>query len=54
MIYARDLDIELADKFVGMYVNDLTLDLGERGKKGIELMLTWGAEKGFIPPSSNP
>jgi 1,4-dihydroxy-6-naphthoate synthase len=54
MIYARDLDIELADKFVGMYVNDLTLDLGERGKKGIELMLTWGAEKGYIPAVQQP
>lgn len=54
MTYARDLDIALADKFVGMYVNELTVDLGERGKKGIELMLTTAAERGLIPPVQQP
>jgi 1,4-dihydroxy-6-naphthoate synthase len=54
MIYARDLPVEKADQFVGMYVNELTLDLGERGKKGIELMLTEAAAKGLIPPVQQP
>lgn len=47
--YARGLDKKDADKFVGMYVNDLTVDYGERGKKAIELFLKEAAEKGFIP-----
>jgi len=54
MTYARDLPVELADQFVGMYVNELTLDLGERGKKGIELFLTEAADKGLIPPVQQP
>jgi 1,4-dihydroxy-6-naphthoate synthase len=54
MTYARDLPTELADKFVGMYVNELTLDLGERGKKGVELFLTEGARRGLIPPVQQP
>ena len=54
MQYARDLPTEMADKFVGMYVNELTLDLGERGKRGIELFLTEGAERGIIPPVQHP
>ena len=52
MIYARDLDIELADKFVGMYVNDLTLDLGERGKKGHRANADLGRRKRIYPPST--
>ncbi len=47
--YARGLDKKDADKFVGMYVNELTVDYGERGKKAIELFLKEAAEKGFIP-----
>jgi 1,4-dihydroxy-6-naphthoate synthase len=54
MQYARDLPTELADQFVGMYVNELTLDLGERGKKGVELFLTEGAKRGLIPPVQQP
>jgi 1,4-dihydroxy-6-naphthoate synthase len=54
MQYARDLETEMADKFVGMYVNELTLDLGERGKRGVELLLTEAAERKLIPPVQQP
>ncbi|WP_297890233.1 MqnA/MqnD/SBP family protein [Sulfurihydrogenibium sp.] len=47
--YARGMDKEKADKFIGMYVNELTVDYGERGKKAIELFLKEAYEKGFIP-----
>lgn len=49
MQWGRGLDQELADKFVGMYVNDLTLDYGEAGRKSVELFLTEAAEAGIIP-----
>ncbi len=54
MQYARDLPAETADTFVGMYVNASTLDLGERGKRGVELLLTEGAERNLIPPVLQP
>lgn len=54
LTFARDMPRETADKFVGMYVNELTLDLGERGKRGIELLLTEGAQRGLIPPVLMP
>jgi 1,4-dihydroxy-6-naphthoate synthase len=47
--FARGMDEKLADKFVGMYVNELTLDCGEVGKKAIQLFLDLGYEKGLIP-----
>ena len=46
--FARGMDKNKADKFIGMYVNDLTIDYGERGKKAIELFLREAYEKGFI------
>jgi len=49
MQFARDMDAALADKFVGMYVNDYTLDCGERGRRAIELLLRLGHESGAIP-----
>jgi len=49
MKYARDLSKEKADKFVGMYVNDLTVDYGDRGRLAIIKFLSEAAEKGFIP-----
>lgn len=49
MQWGRGLDQDLADKFVGMYVNDLTLDYGEAGRKSVELFLTEAAEAGIIP-----
>ena len=47
--WARDMGHELADEFVGMYVNELTVDYGERGRKAVHLLLEMAAEKGLIP-----
>jgi len=49
MQFARDLDPSLADKFVGMYVNERTLDYGEEGRAGIRRLLEMGYEAGIIP-----
>jgi 1,4-dihydroxy-6-naphthoate synthase len=49
MQFARDLDPSLADKFVGMYVNERTLDYGEEGRAAIRLLLEMGYEAGIIP-----
>ncbi|HEY0796934.1 MAG TPA: MqnA/MqnD/SBP family protein [Acidisarcina sp.] len=49
MQFARDLDSGLADKFVGMYVNDRTLNYGEDGKEAIRKLLDMGHERGIIP-----
>ncbi len=45
----RGLDRALADKFIGMYVNDLTLDYGERGRKGVREFLDRAHNAGLIP-----
>ncbi|HVJ87179.1 MAG TPA: MqnA/MqnD/SBP family protein [Caulifigura sp.] len=47
--YGRDLDRSQADKFVGMYVNDWTIDFGERGRKAVAALLQRGYEEGLIP-----
>jgi 1,4-dihydroxy-6-naphthoate synthase len=47
--YARDMDGTLADKFVGMYVNDWTIDYGERGRQAVTLLLSEGHKAGIIP-----
>jgi 5,8-dihydroxy-2-naphthoate synthase len=47
--FARDMGRDLADKFVGMYVNHWTLDYGERGRKSIQLFLNRAYEQGVIP-----
>jgi 1,4-dihydroxy-6-naphthoate synthase len=49
MQFARDLDPDLADKFVGMYVNKWTLGYGERGRAAVQLLLDRGARAGLIP-----
>jgi 1,4-dihydroxy-6-naphthoate synthase len=49
MRYARGLDRGKADTFVGMYVNDWTLDYGERGRRAVRLFLDRGTEAGVIP-----
>lgn len=49
MQFARDMAPELADRFVAMWVNDLTLDYGERGKEGVRRLLKEGFEAGIIP-----
>jgi 1,4-dihydroxy-6-naphthoate synthase len=50
MQFARDLDENLANKFVGMYVNDRTLSYGDDGKEAIRKLLEMGHERGIIPP----
>jgi len=47
--YGRDLDQQKADKFVGMYVNDLTLDFGPKGREAVALFLKMGHEQGILP-----
>jgi 1,4-dihydroxy-6-naphthoate synthase len=47
--FGRGLDRERTDKFVGMYVNDLTLGYGERGRKAVERLMDEAFEKGLIP-----
>ncbi|MBE3073629.1 MAG: ABC transporter substrate-binding protein [Actinobacteria bacterium] len=49
MKYARGLDRSKADTFVGMYVNDWTLDYGDRGRESIRLFLDQGVKSGVIP-----
>jgi len=50
MVYARDIesDSTLADRFVGMYVNDYTLDYGQRGRAGVHELLSRGYQSGII------
>ncbi len=47
--YARDMGRELADKFVGMYVNHWTLDYGEKGRESIRRFLGRAHAQGLIP-----
>jgi 1,4-dihydroxy-6-naphthoate synthase len=47
--YARDMDRSLADRFVGMYVNDWTLDYGPRGRAAVQRLLEEGNRAGVIP-----
>ena len=47
--FARDMDRSLADKFVGMYVNDWTLDYGPRGRAAVRRLLEEGHKAGVIP-----
>jgi len=49
MQFARDLDVQQADKFVGMYVNERTLDYGKDGREAIAKLLDMGYERGIIP-----
>ncbi len=52
MAHARGMDVPLADEFIGMYVNDYTLDYGDSGRQAIRLFLGEAAAKGLIPPVS--
>jgi 1,4-dihydroxy-6-naphthoate synthase len=47
--YGRDLDRKRADRFVGMYVNDWTLDFGPRGREAVRVLLNRGYAAGVIP-----
>jgi 1,4-dihydroxy-6-naphthoate synthase len=49
MQFARDMSQDLADTFVGMWVNELTLDYGERGRQAVRRLLDEGHEQGIIP-----
>ena len=47
--YARDLDPALADRFVGMYVNEWTVDYGPKGREAVRTLLARAADSGLIP-----
>ena len=49
MQFARDLDPQLANRFVSMYVNERTLNYGDDGKEAIRKLLAMGHERGLIP-----
>ncbi len=49
MQFARDLDPNLASRFIGMYVNQRTLDYGADGREAIRKLLEMGHERGIIP-----
>ncbi len=51
MQFARDMETEMADKFIGMYVNKWTLAYGERGRKAVNEFLKRGVSAGLIPGS---
>jgi 1,4-dihydroxy-6-naphthoate synthase len=53
MQFARDLDVQQADKFIGMYVNERTLDYGKDGREAITKLLEMGYERGLIPHKPN-
>jgi 1,4-dihydroxy-6-naphthoate synthase len=48
--FARGMDVGTSDEFVGMYVNERTLDMGDDGIKAIKLLLQKGADAGLVPP----
>ncbi len=49
MQFAREMDTELADQFVGMYVNKWTLGYGEKGKKAVRELIERGTAAGLLP-----
>ncbi len=49
MQFARDLDVKTADRFVGMYVNERTVDYGQEGRKAVQLMIDRAYEAKLIP-----
>jgi 1,4-dihydroxy-6-naphthoate synthase len=52
MQFARDLDPQTADRFVGMYVNERTLDYGPEGREGVARLLDMGHKAGIIGPAA--
>jgi 5,8-dihydroxy-2-naphthoate synthase len=50
MRWGRGIDEKLGEKFVKMYVSQLTIDMGENGRRGLEFLFRKGHEKGLIPP----
>jgi 1,4-dihydroxy-6-naphthoate synthase len=53
MQFARDLDPTLANRFVGMYVNERTLNYGPDGREAIQTLLDMGFDRGIIPHRAN-
>jgi 1,4-dihydroxy-6-naphthoate synthase len=49
MTFARGMAPEIADRFVGMWVNEMTLDCGERGRRAVQVLLDRGCDAGIIP-----
>ena len=49
MTFARGMDPKVADRFVGMWVNDMTVEMGERGKLAVRTFLDRGVDAGVIP-----
>ncbi|MFI5007390.1 MAG: menaquinone biosynthesis family protein [Solirubrobacterales bacterium] len=49
MTFARGMDPKIADRFVGMWVNDMTIDCGERGRRAVQTFLDRGHAAGVIP-----
>jgi len=49
MTFARGMDPKIADRFVGMWVNDMTIDCGERGRRAVQTFLDRGHEAGVVP-----
>jgi 1,4-dihydroxy-6-naphthoate synthase len=49
MTFARGMDPAVADRFVGMWVNEMTLDCGERGRRAVQTLLDRGHDAGLIP-----
>jgi len=49
MQFARDLDPNLANRYVGMYVNERTIDMGDDGREAVRRILAMGYERGIIP-----
>jgi 1,4-dihydroxy-6-naphthoate synthase len=49
MSFARGMDPAVADRFVGMWVNDMTLDCGERGRRAVQALLDRGHDAGIVP-----
>jgi 1,4-dihydroxy-6-naphthoate synthase len=50
MQWGRGIEYALGEKFVKMYVSDLTIDMGEKGRRGLEMLFAKAREKGLIPP----
>jgi len=48
--YGRGIDIALGERFVKMYVSELTIDMGSRGKKALETLFKLGTERELIAP----
>jgi 1,4-dihydroxy-6-naphthoate synthase len=49
MSFARGMDPGVADRFVGMWVNEMTVEMGERGRRAVQVFLDRGFEAGVIP-----